>query len=67
MLKFRGFCYALGQGNFDDWPSLWRLIPFLADCGFNQLVFYMDGEVSDKILSDVAAFFSYLFFDNRLD
>ena len=42
-MKFRGFHYSIGQGLFDNWQSLWRLVPFVADCGYNSLVLYMGG------------------------
>ncbi|MHB9134410.1 MAG: family 20 glycosylhydrolase [Armatimonadota bacterium] len=39
---FRGLHYDLARGNYDSLDSLRRLITVCAECGLNELVFYME-------------------------
>ncbi|MBI4026291.1 MAG: family 20 glycosylhydrolase [Verrucomicrobia bacterium] len=40
--SFRGLHYDLARGNYDSLASLRRLVRFVAECGLNQLAFYME-------------------------
>ncbi len=40
--QFRGVHYDLARGNYDSYDSLRALVTYMAECGLNELVLYME-------------------------